>query len=93
MKYVDISDLTPAARARYDEVIHCPLIRQMTILSIVCRNQGIADDQCSGFHTDPVRVMDRLRAVVAQGSCPDEVDRDPATLAYSPVKITFPPAP
>ena len=25
-----------------------PMIRQMTILAIVCRNQGIADDQCGG---------------------------------------------
>lgn len=90
---VDISGLAPEERARYDEVVHCPLIRQMTILAIICRNQGIPDDRCSGFHTDPERVMNRLRAVVAEGSCPEEVARDPATLAYSPIKITFPPPP
>jgi hypothetical protein len=90
---VDVSGLTPAERARYDEVVYCPLIRQMTILGYVCRNQGISDDQCSGFHVDPARVMNRLRAVVAEGSCPAEVERLPETLAYSPIEITFPPAP
>lgn len=93
MNDVDVSGLTTAERAQYDAVVHCPMIRQMTILSIICRNQDIPDDQCSGFHTEPARVLDRLRAVVAEGSCPQEVARDPATLAYSPVQITFPPAP
>jgi hypothetical protein len=90
---VDVSGLTPAERARYDEVVYCPLIRQMTILGYVCRNQGISDDQCSGFHVDPERVTRRLRAVVAEGSCKAEVERMPETLAYSPITIPFPPAP
>ena len=93
MNNVNVSGLTRQERARYDEVVYCPLIRQMTILGYVCRNQGIPNDQCSGFHTDPARVTDRLRAVVAEGSCPAEVERLPETLAYNPVKITFPPAP
>ena len=93
MNTVNVSGLTRQERARYDEVVYCPLIRQMTILGYVCRNQGIPNDQCSGFHTDPARVTDRLRAVVAEGSCPAEVERLPETLAYNPVKITFPPAP
>ena len=89
----DISGLTKAERARYDAVVFCPMIRQMTILSIVCRNQGIPDDQCDGFPTKPERVLDRLRAVVAEGSCREEVERDPATLAYSPITIDFAAAP
>lgn len=93
MKDVDVSGLSPAERAQYDAVVYCPMIRQMTILTIVCRNRGIPDDQCSGLHVEPERIMDRLRAVVAEGSCPEKVARDPATLAYSPIKITFPPAP
>ena len=90
---VDVSGLTQAERARYDEVVYCPMIRQMTILGYVCRNQGIPDDQCGGFHVPPEQIFDRLRAVIAEGSCPDEVNRDPAALAYEPIKITFPPAP
>ncbi len=93
MNDVDVSGLTPAERARFDAVVCCPLIRQMTILSYVCNNQGIPEGQCSGLHTDPKRVMNRLRAVVAEGSCPAKVERDPGMLAYSPITMTFPPTP
>ena len=42
---------------------------------------------------DPEQIFDRLRAVIAEGSCPDEVNRDPAALAYAPITIDLPPAP
>ena len=95
LKTRDITGLSVADRQRLDEVVHCPMLRQMTIMNVVCHNHGQDLASCSGFPADPEMILNQLREVVFQGSChaEAEINRDPAALAYSPIKITFPPAP
>lgn len=95
LKTRDISGLSVTDRQRLDEVVHCPMLRQMTIMNVVCQKHGQDLADCSGFPTDPEMILNQLRDVVAQGSChaEAELNSDPAALAYSPINITFPPAP
>lgn len=92
----DISTLPANELQRLDEVVHCPLIRQLMILQRVCRHNHIADDRCGEFPGGQFPVVARLYKVNARGACQDEIMRDPADpayLGYSPIKIDFPPAP
>ena len=91
----DISGLGPEERQRLDKVVHCPMLRQMTILNIVCANHGIGLEQCGGFPASPEPILTQLRDVVAGGACTfeAELNRDPAALLYTPISIIFPPAP
>lgn len=83
----DISGLSPAERARLDEVFNCPLLRQMRMLSAACYAQGIPEAQCGGFPEGPDAVMKRLQDVVAQGSCKKEMIQSLENLPYSPVRV------
>lgn len=89
----DIDDLSPEERARLDAVIHCPLFRQIKIKQAICQSQGIGTDQCFADVLEFGSILQRLQQVLDQGACKTEVGLNGYDLAYSPIKITFPPAP
>ena len=89
----DMTVLSAAERGRLDEVVNCPMMRQLKILMLVCRNQGIDIDTCSGFPGGTFPIESRLQKVNSDGGCKQEVERAMADLAYSPIAITFPAAP
>ncbi len=89
----DMTVLSSAERARLDEVVNCPMMRQLKILMLVCRNQGIDIDKCSGFPGGTFPIESRLHKVNGDSGCQQEVNRPMENLAYSPIAITFPPAP
>jgi hypothetical protein len=85
--------LSAAERGRLDEVVNCPMMRQLKILMLVCSNQEIDIDTCGGFSGGTVPIESRLQKVNGDGGCKQEVNRAMEDLAYSPIAIDFPPAP
>ena len=84
---VDMSGLSKAERARLDDVVNCPMIRQMRLISAACYAQGIPEAYCGGLAGGPEAVMQRLQKAVAQGSCKKEMLEAMTGVHYSAVQV------
>ncbi|WP_426032608.1 hypothetical protein [Cypionkella sp. TWP1-2-1b2] len=89
MRAADISDFTPEQLAKLDEIVNCPLAKQLSFLRMICENRGTPENQCgNGAATDNV-VWDRLKDRINAGVCEKEFSEAMQFTYEQPAKVDF----
>jgi hypothetical protein len=76
MELIDLSKFSTEDVALLDESVHCPMVSQLLIAENVCRNEGIAENQCGAGMANNAKMMQRLRDRTQGGHCPEFLKHD-----------------